>query len=390
LAALFCAGLPLMQGWCRAGNADPLIWVTLLLLFRVLLVLDLRSPWRAAALGLAVGLCLATRLLSLAFLVGPLLWVLLFHVRSLRAAIGLAAAGVWAVAVCGWWYLAQFDAVWDNYFMSTADAHLQERTLTRYLETGAGWVLPGTLAAGVAAWRTRALQPRVLTLLGLWVAVPWLQFIFVWHIWERYPLALVPQCALLSAVALDRLAVAWRPTTRRLVLAAAAAASLLPVVLYYTLGLYNLSSGLMYPDRRAFDGLARAMAPVKDPQKVVVVHQFMERNHAWGVLFQTTPRPPYTLVTRHDPNPPLAPGNLFIMATRDRARYLLRIAPYCRQPGGLLCEYNLPDYWWRTARRHLPLRPLTLTRDPDGLEYELFDMGRARTGEEIMMAGVER
>ncbi len=390
LAALLCATLPLMQGWCRAGNADPLIWITLLLLFRVLLVLDLRSPWRAAALGLAVGLCLATRLLCLVFLVGPLLWVLLFHVRSWRAAVGLAAAGVWAVAVCGWWYVAQFDAVWDNYFMSTADAHLQERTFMRYLETGAGWVLPGTLAAGVVAWRTRALPPRVLALLGLWIVVPWLQLIFVWHIWERYPLAVVPQCALLSAVTLDRLTSTWRPSVRRLAWGAVAAAGLLPLVLHYSLGLYNLSSGLMWPDRRAFDGLTRAMAPVKTAQKVVVVHQFMERNHAWGVIFQTTPRPPWTLVTRHDPTPPLAPGNLFIMSMAHEARYLLRIAPRCRRPEGLLCEYDLPDYWWRQARTRLPLKPLTLTRDPHGVEYELFDMGRVMTGEQIMLAGVEQ
>ncbi|MBC8424382.1 glycosyltransferase family 39 protein, partial [bacterium] len=184
LAALLCAGLPLMQGWCRAGNADPLIWITLLLLLRVMLVLDLRSPWKAAALGLSVGLCLATRLLSLAFLVGPLLWLLLFQVRSWRSAVGLCASGVWAVAVIGWWYVAQFDAVYDNSFMSTADAHLQERTLMRYLETGSGWVFGGAAAAWVVGWRLRVLDRRIMALFGLWVLLPWLQFLFVWHIWE--------------------------------------------------------------------------------------------------------------------------------------------------------------------------------------------------------------
>jgi len=387
LAALLCAALPLMQGWCRAGNADPVIWIALLLLFRVLLVVDLRSPWKAAALGLSVGLCLATRLLALAFLVGPALWLLAVRVRTWRAAVGLWASGVWAVAVIGWWYVAQFDAVYDNYFMSTADAYLQERTLARYLETGSGWVVAGALLAWVLAWRRRILDRDRLILFGAWVMIPWLQFLFVWHIWERYPLAVVPQCALLVAVVLDHITRDSRPLIRRLAWGAVAVAGVLPLSLYYTLGLYSLSSGLMWPDTRAYDGLTRALSAAPAGQQAVVVHEFMERNYAWGILYQTTPRPPYTLVTRHDPNPPLAPGNLFIMGKADTARYLLRIAPACRRMGGLLCEYRLPDGWWRAARARLSTRSLALTRDPDGVEYELFDLGRRMTGEELLLAG---
>ena len=387
LAALLCATFPLMQGWSRVGNADPLIWLTLLLFFRVLLVLELRSPWKTTALGLSVGLCLATRLLSLAFLIGPMLWLLLYKVRGWREAVGLVASGVWAVAVIGWWYVAQFDAVYDNYFMSTADAHLQERTLMRYLETGSGWVLAGAGAAWVVGWKTRALGGRTMALFGLWVLIPWLQFLFVWHIWERYPLAVVPQCALLTAVALDHATRGWRPGIRRLAWAAAAGTGALPLFLYYTLGLYSLSSGLMWPDTRTYDGLTRALSVTPVAEELLAVHEFMERNYAWGILYQTTPRPPYTLVTRHDPDPPLGPGNLFIMSRTDTARYLVRIAPACRRLGGLLCEYRLPDYWWRRARRRLQLRSLVLTRDPDGVEYELFDLGRRMTGVELMRAG---
>ena len=101
-AAVLFAAFPLVQSWGRMGNGDPVIWLSLLLLFRVTLDLDLRSAWQGTAFGATVGLCMLTRTLTLIFLVAPVLWVVLYRVRTRRAWLNLCAAGVWAVATCGW------------------------------------------------------------------------------------------------------------------------------------------------------------------------------------------------------------------------------------------------------------------------------------------------
>lgn len=382
LAALLTAGFPLVQGWGRMGNADPVIWLSLALVMWVLLWLDLRSPWQATALGLCVGLCLATRLLCLALLVGPGLWVLAFHLRGRRGLINLLAAGIWALAVAGWWYAAQHQEVYYNLVMSSADPAVQERTLAIYLRTGYGWVVGGAAVAGALALARGWISRQRLALMALWIGAPWLQFVLLWHIWERYPLATVPQCALLVALAEDRLTLAWPAWRRRVAGVGLAALGLLPLTLYYTVeGMDQLSSGLMWPDPRPHRALTRALAAAPAAEPVLVLHELSELSYGWGALWRA--RLPHPLRTLYSKSPTRGPGLLSPMTRNGRVRHLLRVAPLCRGEGGTMCEYFMAHAWWDRARARLPLTSVALSHDPDGIEYELFRLPRPMTGEQL-------
>lgn len=389
-AALF-ASFPITLGWSIMGNADPLIWAVLLLLFRVLLWLDLRAPWQAMALGLAVGLCTATRLLCLVFLVAPFFWVLALKVRSGRAVLGLALAAGAAAAVSGWWYLMQFGAVLDNVVMSSetqVEEAQPEFHPLNYLADGFWLPLVGAALGAWVIWRRGSLDRPTRWLLGLWVAAPALQLGLVWDYWARYPLAALPQCALLAGIALDHLTRPW-PMRRRVAAFAAAlllglaplaayhagAATLLPGVNSAGLGQdtgrvdMRYGAGLLRVDTQPHDALFRVLGALQPGAAVVLVNELTEPHYTRGIMLARR-RPPYLLYGPPDPD------MLHAKPEGVQARHILRVRPSCSgaRPDHYLCDLYQPDPWFQETRQHLSLRLLSQARDPNGGWFRLYQL----------------
>lgn len=386
-AALFLAAFPLTQGWSRVGNADPIIWGTLLLLFRILLWLDLRSPWQAVALGLAMGLCLATRLLCLIFLVGPALWLLITRVRSLRSGVNLVAAAIFAINLTGWWYVMQLRAVLDNIVMSSETQGLSGASHfgnLDYLSAGYLWLLlPALLSLGWL-WRRRLLSRSQTGLFVLWVAVPVIQLLTLWDFWARYPLPLLPQLALLSALGLDQVTRPLRPRVRRLVLAGAVAAALVPMAAYYG-GIHSFAPGmvprpleqdraflqlkdvvgLMKPDHRRYEGMMEALTPLRRGTHVVVINETVVPNYERGILW-TWRDAPYTLWDPPDPD------LIFGVPRNLRVRHVLRIRPRCDRAEFGVCELLQENPWFTINADRVITPPMGTGLDPSGIAYSLY------------------
>jgi hypothetical protein len=363
LAAVLFAAFPLTQGWSRMGNADPVIWLTLLLLVRLLLMLDPRSRRQSVAVGIVVGLCAASRLLTLAFLVGPLLWLVAIQVRDRRSIINLLVVCGCAIGTIGWWYVLQIGQVTMNVNMSLgrhlmADFEAGAHPV-RYLDMGYGWVVGGALVAGIIAWRRRLLERRQLCLLGAFVLAPVLQFAFFWDYWERYPIALVSVCALLVATVFDQVVRSWRGPWRTAAWAGIYLCGLAPLALFYATGGVP-SSGLMRPDPSPHNALVRALKPVPPEEPVLVLNTKTELHpldYARAILLD-----------RGDPRrlvePRIAGDRCAEVQTRE-VWYLLRITAGTRpldRPGE------------GSAHR------LSSVADPNGIRFEVFQSERGLSG----------
>lgn len=377
LAALIFAASPLALAWSRAGNADPLIWFGALLMFRVTLDVDLRS-WRGALLlGLTVGLCLGTRLLLAALIAGPLLWVVGEALRRWRSAIKLPVAGAVALAVPGWWIVAQWEEILFNLHQSHTQAAIQlspeDASKLGYLFHDYGWLLACAVVAGIAVAGHRLLPRRQQLLFAVWILASALQFGLLWDYWERYLIGLIPVGALLIATALDRLTRPWPP--RRRVLALSTMAALMGVNLAQYMLFEHMPhqlEGTLVPDRRIYGAARRAVASVPDGERVVLACE------EWD------PRVPRIELARRWPprvellHPPDA-DDLLGLRPHQRVRYLLHVgvdSARCRTDP---CAMPSPHPWWRRTRANLELRVVRRARDPDGRVYTLFELPAPRT-----------
>ncbi len=372
LAALIFALNPTVQGFSRSANADAVIWLTLLLFFRVLVSLDLRSLRHAAALGLTAGLCMSTRLLCLVFLVGPLLWLLAFKVRSLRCALHLLLAAALSLGLAGWWYWLRLDAVVDNWRMSS---QTQPDTgplsaLLFYLDHGWGIVLALTLpAVALALWR-RVGEARLRWLAAAWLLPPAALLLLLFDVGDHYPLPAVPVCALAVAVGLEHLTRAWRPQRRRLAWGAAAALWTAPLLLHYTpLNIWPMAvQVLMAPDARPHDGFQRAVARVPPGEPIINVNDTGMWFYVRGMVLNRYP-PQVELVGFDD----TSAGGREVEA----ARYVLRSTRRCELLTDGHCQApHTPNRWWSQEASRLPMERLVVTRDPNAVEFRLYRLAR--------------
>ncbi len=388
LAAALFAAFPGVVGWSRMGNADPAIWLSLLVLFRVLLDLDLRSPRAAAALGLAVGLCLGTRLLCLVFLVGPALWVLALRVRSRRSLLGLLLAAACAAGVAGFWFVRNLRYVVDNVQMSTqgsAGPASEELHPINYLRYGFDWVLVGlaacAVALAVAAVRRRKLLPGdTLLLFGLWIFAPAVQLATMWDHWERYPLAALPQCALLGAVLLQRLTSrgGWPARLRAPLWAGALAAGAVPLAL--PLAGRRPDTGRLRADPARYEASARALAPVPDGEPVLIFHEINLHDYGRGIVYRhRAPRVP--LVAEPDAEV------MYHMGPQDEVRFFLRVTARCQGEDDPACELREPYPWMEERRGQVARLRVNREADPDGVTFELYRFPRPLSGEELLDPG---
>lgn len=370
LAALLFAVYPTVVGLSRLGNADPVAWFVLLLFLRVLITLDLNSTWQAVALGLAAGLCLATRLLCLVFLIGPVIWLLAVKVRSWRSALNLLLAGACSLALAGWWYAMQYDAILQNVIMSSrTQQHSGPLSAMRfYLEFGWAFVLAGAVPAGLLAWRGRALEPHLLWLMLAWLVPPAAQLIFFWDVGDHYPMPAIPVCALLLAVTLVHLMRSWSRGRRVAAWCAIAALGVAPLGFYHSP--WDVwprgAEGLMEADDRAHDGLFRASAPVAPGEAVVVINDTDLWHYPQGIVINRDP-PPLRMVTLDD------------LKAHERgvtpARYVLYAVRRCELVKDRFCEPpRRPNRWWAVEAPGLRKRRVALTRDPNGVEFQLWRM----------------
>jgi len=355
-AALLFAAFPLVQSWGRMGNGDPVIWFTLLLLFRITLELDLRSRWQATALGLAVGLCMLTRLLALVFLVGPALWIALFKVRQRRTLLHLVAAGVWAAAAAGWWYLLKLDAISFN--LRTSASRLSaaapaDTSAAGYLHLYP-WLFGVVVVAAIVAWRRRLLSREHLALFGLWIGAAAAQLVLVWDFWERYPLALLPQCALLVAVVTDR-ALRDLPRWRAPAWLALALLALVPLAYWHLSDEPWRRSGLFLADTRPYDGMERALAAVPPPGPALLINEVYNRSFALGRFLARGDRR-RVIIDAFDPH------------LQTSVRHVIRVTEREPVPGA--------DELWRELCRRARPQPVLETRDPDGMEYHVARLPR--------------
>lgn len=377
-AALFLS-YPEIQGWSRFGNADPVIWFTALLLLRVTLTINLRKPWHAALLGLTAGLCLATRLLSMVFMVGPILWLLIFCVRDRRSLLLLFAAGATALAPAGWWYALQAHAVLDNVAMSSQTQAEQglKPGLDHYLLFGWGWLLSGLVPSLALIWHRAVLPRRQLWLFLLALLVPAAQFTLMWDVWDRYPLALVPICALLAAVALVHLTAPWRPGLRALALVGVAALGALPMLVpsSYAWGqawarFLPKGKGLMAPQTGSWDGLARAARGLSPGEPLLNIDHTGIRNYVRGVAAGRRPAPA-RLVELPDGEDP------YCIKQRTTVRYIVHTVMHCDPKQDHRCRPARHLHpWWRERGQQLPKRLQVKTRDSNGVEYSLYRLHR--------------
>ena len=288
LAAYLLAAVPLMLSWGRAGNADPVIWATLLALFWVLLRLDLRRPRHALQLGLAAGLAASSRLIAMVYLGCAALWVLAFAVRNRRAAINLVPAALLSIILPGWWVAARWGAVSEAARRSTnrlSDPVLQVAQV--YLMHGVGYVVLAGLIALAVAWRWGLLPGRLLSLFGFWLLLPVLQLLFMWDAWERYILPLMPMVALIVAVSALRLSERWPAARRRALVATLVLLGGLHLALVQA-GV-DWVSGLNLPDSRRYAALERVARSVPRVAPVLVMHSVFDDQFAFCLNLRQPP-----------------------------------------------------------------------------------------------------
>jgi Dolichyl-phosphate-mannose-protein mannosyltransferase len=169
VAALGASPLALTYGAKVMVETFMALWV-LLVLYAAVRFLERPSRTCAAALGLALGLALMTKLTVALLLPAPFLALVVLHTRrhglGRRAASLVLAALVPVAVVAGPWYVrngraAVRFAVFSARYSQVAEARTDEIPATaRLSDLGAqvpGWPMLGVAAlGGLAAWRARA------------------------------------------------------------------------------------------------------------------------------------------------------------------------------------------------------------------------------------------
>jgi hypothetical protein len=357
VAAFLFAAFPLVQSWGRMGNGDPVIWLSLLLLFRLTLDLDLRSPWQGTAFGVGIGLCMLTRLLTLIYLIAPVVWVVLYKARTRRSWLILCAAGAWALATSGWWYLLQHKAVVHNISASAQGEFGPDQYLRIY------WWMGGIVVAVVVAWRSRLLSRAHTMLFALWLAVPAAQLLCVWTFWERYPLPMFPQCAVLVGVVLDRLLARASRARRRVVWVVVVGLGMLPLLCWHLLDARWRDSGLVYADSRPYVGMERALDAMPTGEPFLLINGAFIPTFALG-QFLSRPRRVHVAI---DPNDEIT----FNRHLNTPVSYVLMV----RGDGGP--STRRANASWTKIRRLLPgFRTVRRFLDPDRTEYHLARLPR--------------
>jgi len=189
--------------------------------------------------------------------------------------------------------------------------------------------------------------------------VPLLQFLLLWAVWERYLIPLLPQCAVLVTVALDRIPRAVR--LRRLALVGVAALGLVPLALALT-GVHAFTRGAsLFPDTRPYDGLTRVLARAPRGETVLVVD---ESHYVWG-RSMIPARPRNELVEVPDADNPFGANDDQVL------HHLLWVTPTEK---GLL---ERVAWWEQIGRELLPLlSPVAESTDPDGMRFRLYRFPR--------------
>lgn len=215
IAGGLVAALPMLTGWFRTDFPEPLTTVLVLATYHLALKCDLDTDRRRAlALGLVVGLGLLTKLGYAVFVFFPAVLFLALRLRTSAAALNAGLAALVVLAVCGWWYWMNLDAVLENLGMSSqhirAVASGEGSVLTR-LKLLAGmpdlYPLLAAAAAGVAlAWRRGLLPRESLALLTVCWAAPVVLLVGLFDILSRYLVPILPLSCLLAGLALHHLA----------------------------------------------------------------------------------------------------------------------------------------------------------------------------------------
>lgn len=377
LAAALFGLFPHTLGWSHMANADPFIWLGLLLLFALLLRLDLRRPGHAVALGCAVGFCAGVRLLCFPYLVGALA-VTVFTTRwRLRTLANLLLAGVCALAVSGWWFLLKSEIFLESTAMASGNNPISMgKDIWVYLGNGMDVFIVGALLAGMAAWRGRLIPARYLLLFALWIVLPLLQFVFIWDSWSRYLLPLFPPCLLLTTVVLERVMVRWpalmRAATRGLVLMI----GVLPLLYFLNEPYMPLEVGHLVPSEGAFDGFSEVVADLPDGTPILGFGGCHDPMFMHGIN-----------LTRRHPRVKIfsLPGtrSLFELKPGVEVSYLLRTDDVT--PGIVFDNPSMRERAsrWLDIEQRLPMVQVTSSKDEDHVLYVLYRFPRPMRASEL-------
>jgi len=383
LAMVAFAFHPGVHQWSYMVNADPIIWASLVFLLWVLIRLDLQRRRDAVLLGLAVGACLATRLLCVMYLVAPCLWVAAFKVRTRRSLLNLLLAGACVMAVAGWWYVLQVQGVLANVEMSTgtqtdvAPGLPRSHFLWEYVLNGWLYVLAAAALCAVGCAMTRALGRDHLLLLAGWVLIPAAQLIFIWDVSGRYPFSALPAAMLLMGALLHHLTLRRPAWARALLWSGALAVALIPMACL-RMGHYHwlTNHGLLALgphqeiDRRIYDGLFRATRDVPDKAKVLVASDLLEKDYHMGMLLQRK-HPRFELIDSPDTQTP------YTIRAPQRIRYILRVV-YDAEEGQVEDGYHkAPGPWWRDRGSQFPSRRISSAQNPDHVRFDLHRLEEA-------------
>lgn len=381
LSASLLVGAPFVLSWGRGGNADPVIWGTLLLLFGSLVQLDLRRPRQAMCMGVFAGLAASSRLFALVHLSAAALWVLVFAVRSRRAAMNLVPAALASLILPGWWMAICWPEVSNAASRSSGNAPGGPwGVFGGYLSTGLGVVvLVAGLALALALWR-RLLPRRQLGLFGLMIFMPAFQLVFYWDVWGRYFVSLMPLCALLIGVTAVKLSVTWAPGWRRIFLGVLALVGFAPLVMIH-LGELPYE-GLIRPDERKFHALRRTLSHVPPTARVLVIHSFIDEQFAFCLNLRQPPRFRRRLYAQPDPS------MTWNLPSGKQAPYLLRVQldvqearkwdspPFYGLARSFPSRFPFEDPFipFAAKRYDNKLQQLARHRDPDGVIFTLYQL----------------
>jgi hypothetical protein len=382
MAAVLFGLFPHTVGWSHMANADPYIWLSLLLLFSILLRLDMRSTRHAVALGCAVGLCAGVRLLCFPYLTGAAFYIALTTRWKLKTAGNLLISGGCVMAICGWWFLLKTERWEDTIIMASGNSTVSMgRDISIYLDNGLDVFIIGAMLAGIVALRGRLMPWRRLLLFALWILVPLAQFLFVWDSWSRYLLPLFPACVLLIAVVLERGMVRWparlRVATRGGVFILAA----LPLLYFIIMYDVPMQTGFISPQDLPFDGFSRTIAVLPQGTPVLVVNEKYDPLFVNGINL-TRRRPRFRLYTSNHRD------RLFGLKPGVKVSHVLHTHdPRVKQ----ISEGHSSRYRkraWQTIKQRLPLKRVARVQDSDGLVYTLYRSSRSFEQSDIVEANV--
>lgn len=263
IAAALCGLTPALYGWFRLDFHEPLVAVAVVGVLWIL-VRGLKSARSAVALGMVAGLGILSKVSFPIFVVFPGLWFVATQIRDRKTLLRVLLAALVAALIISWWVIPNFGMLVSYAAMSTQRSEQSWLfKLECYSFTMRG-VLPlmlGGLAGAMVAWRRRMMASWTiwLLLLGQLGGLALLSFVF--DLWTRYEVPLLPIAALLAAVGLiglfDGVAERW-PHSRRPVLLLAALSGMSLVGHYCWLNLQvpdptverALLDGMVAPDRR--------------------------------------------------------------------------------------------------------------------------------------------